>query len=108
MGPPGIVLVGEGHPARLEKLMQGERRRHERVSPDTPVQEVMCGREEGQVPLPQLAKHVRKMPKALRPADMTDVLNRLKAIDSQRSAVPMPKGPVPTSMKGMRSQMRGR
>jgi hypothetical protein len=39
---------------------------------------------------------------------MTDVVARLKAIDASRPAVPMPKGPVPTSMKGMRSQMRGR
>ncbi len=49
-----------------------------------------------------------KLPKALKPADMTDVLNRLKAIDANRPSIPMPKGPVPTSMKGMRGQMRGR
>jgi len=39
---------------------------------------------------------------------MTDVLQRLKAIDAQRGKLPLPKGPVPTSMKGMRSQQRGR
>ena len=63
---------------------------------------------EGQVPLPKLVKHVTKLPKALKPADMTDVLNRIKAIDANRPTLPMPKGPVPTSMKGMRGQMRGR
>ena len=33
---------------------------------------------------------------------------RLKALDAQRGKLPVPKGPVPTSMKGMRSQQRGR
>ena len=39
---------------------------------------------------------------------MTDVLARLKALDANRSNIPMPKGPVPTRMKGMRGNMRGR
>ena len=39
---------------------------------------------------------------------MTDVLNRLKALDAQRGTIPLPKGPVPTVMKGMRGQQRGR
>jgi hypothetical protein len=38
---------------------------------------------------------------------MTEVLYRLKAMDATRSAVPLPKGPIPTNMKGLRSQMRG-
>ena len=63
---------------------------------------------EGQVPLRKLVRHVTKLPKGLRPAEMTDVLNRLKAIDATRSSVPLPKGPVPTSMKGMRGNLRGR
>ena len=36
------------------------------------------------------------------------MLGRLRAIDANRSNLPIPKGPVPTSMKGMRGQMRGR
>ncbi len=39
---------------------------------------------------------------------MTDILNRLRALDANRSTIPLPKGPVPTSMKGMRQNMRGR
>ena len=38
----------------------------------------------------------------------TDLLARLKAIDASRPNIPIPKGPVPTSMKGMRGNMRGR
>jgi hypothetical protein len=108
VGPPGVVLVGEGNPQRLKALMATERRKHERVLPETPVHEVVCGNGEGEVPLNKLVRHVTKLGKNLKPADITDVLNRLKAIDAQRGLLPMPKGPVPTSMKGIRGQQRGR
>ncbi|MBA2953179.1 DUF4191 family protein [Nocardioides sp. MAH-18] len=108
VGPPGIVLVGEGNPNRLRQLMTSERRKHERVAADIPIHEIYCGNGEGEVPLPKLVKHVQKLGRKVKPAEMTDVLYRLKALDAARPAIPMPKGPVPTSMKGMRSQMRGR
>jgi Domain of unknown function (DUF4191) len=108
VGPPGIVLVGEGNPNRLRGLLTNERRKHERVASDIPIHEVMCGNEEGQVPLPRLVKHITKLGRNVKPGDLTDVLNRLKALDASRSNIPMPKGPVPTSMKGLRGQMRGK
>jgi hypothetical protein len=108
VGPPGIVLVGEGNPNRLRQLMLSERRRHERVAADTPIHEVVVGDDEGQVPLPKLVRHVQKLGRQVKPAEITDVLARLRALDAARPKLPMPKGPVPTSMKGMRSQMRGR
>jgi hypothetical protein len=108
VGPPGIVLVGEGSPARLKGLLTAERKRHERVAPDAPVHEIICGNEEGQVPLAKLARTIQKMKRQVQPAEITDILARLKAIDASRPAVPMPKGPVPTSMKGLRGNMRGR
>lgn len=108
VGPPGIVLVGEGHPQRVKALLATERRKHERVLPETPIHEVVCGRGAGEVPLDKLVKHVTKLGRNLKGADMTDVLNRLKAIDAHRPAVPMPKGPMPNNMKGMRGQQRGR
>lgn len=108
IGPPGIVLIGEGNPHRLRPLLTQERRKHERVDSEVPVHEIVVGNDEGQVPLRQLSKTVRKLPKAIKPAKMTDVINRLKAIDAARPKVPMPKGPVPTSMKGLRGNLRGR
>jgi hypothetical protein len=88
--------------------MTSERRKHERVAAEVPIHEVICGNGEGQVPLPKLVRHVQKLGRAVKPAEMTDVLNRLRALDANRSTVPLPKGPVPTSMKGMRQNMRGR
>ncbi|HEY3531398.1 MAG TPA: DUF4191 domain-containing protein [Nocardioides sp.] len=108
IGPPGIVLVGEGSPGRLRPLMTSERKRHERVAVDTPVHEIVVGNDEGQVALSKLSRHVQKMKRQVQPAEITDILARLKAIDASRPALPMPRGPVPTSMKGLRGQMRGR
>jgi MFS superfamily sulfate permease-like transporter len=108
VGPPGIVLIGEGNPNRLRPLLTSERRKHERVASDTPIHEVLVGHDPGQVPLAKLTRHVTKLGREIKPAQMTDVLQRIKALDANRSSIPMPKGPVPTSMKGMRGNMRGR
>jgi hypothetical protein len=108
VGPPGIVLVGEGNAQRVKALLATERRRHERVAAEAPIHEFIVGNDEGQVPLPKLVRTISKLKRQVTPADMTDLLSRLKAIDAARPVVPLPKGPVPTSMKGMRGQMRGR
>ncbi|MDZ5661774.1 DUF4191 domain-containing protein [Nocardioides sp. S-58] len=109
VGPPGIVLVGEGSSqSRVKQLLVTERKKHERVAYEVPIHEVVCGRGEGEVPLPKLVRHVQKLGRSVKPAEMTDILQRLRALDAQRGKLPLPKGPVPTSMKGMRSQQRGR
>ena len=108
VGPPGIVLIGEGNPGRVKALLANERRKHERVVSETPVHEIVCGNGADEVPLNKLVRHVTKLGKAVKPADMTDILNRLKALDANRSQIPIPKGPIPTSMKGSRQNMRGR
>jgi hypothetical protein len=108
VGPPGIVLVGEGNPSRLRPLLTSERKRHERVLYEVPVTEIIVGDGEGQVPMPKLVRHVMKLGRKVKPAEITDLLNRLKAIDASRGKVPLPKGPIPTSMKGMRGNLRGR
>lgn len=108
VGPPGIVLIGEGNVNRLRPLLTSERRKHERVASETPIHEIIVGHDAGQVPLAKLTKTVTKLGRNLKPAQMTDVLARIKALDANRPNLPMPKGPVPTSMKGMRGQQRGR
>jgi hypothetical protein len=108
VGPPGIVLLGEGDPQRVRQLLTAENRRHARVVSEVPIHEIVVGNGPDEVPLGKLARRVTKMKRQITPAQMTDVVARLKAIDASRPAVPMPKGPVPTSMKGLRGQMRGR
>ena len=108
VGPPGIVLIGEGNPNRLRPLLTSERRKHERVASETPIHEVLVGHDPGQVPLAKLTRTSPSSAREIKPAQMTDVLARIKALDANRSNIPMPKGPVPTSMKGMRGNLRGR
>ena len=108
VGPPGIVLVGEGNPNRLKGLMASERKRHQRVASEAPIHEVVVGYGEGEVPLGKLTKHVTKLGRQVRPAEITDLLARLRVLDASRPNIPLPKGPVPTSMKGMRGNLRGR
>jgi len=108
IGPPGIVLVGEGNANRVKQLLATERRKHERVVSETPVHEIICGNDEGEVPLTKLVRHITKLGRKVKPGEMTDILSRLRALDANRSNIPLPKGPVPTSMKGMRGNARGR
>ncbi len=108
VGPPGIVLIGEGNsPNRIKSLLANERRKHERVASEVKIHEILAGGSEG-VPINKLSRHVSKLGRTLKPNDMTDVLARLKALDANRSNIPLPKGPVPTNLKGARQNMRGR
>jgi len=111
VGPPGIVLIGEGNPNRLKTLLANERRKHERVASETPIHEIICGNPDthaGAVPVSRLTRHVTKLGRNVKPAQMTDVLARIKALDANRSNIPLPKGPIPTNLKGARQNMKGR
>ena len=107
VGPPGIVLIGEGSPARVKPLVAAEAKRHEQVSHGTPVTQVLVGNGAGQVKLGDLQKHIEKLPKALQPHQVTDVKQRLRALDAVRPKAPLPKGPMPTP-KGVNRALRGR
>ena len=107
VGPGGIVLVGEGAPARVRALLASEAKKHEQVAYGVGVTTIMMGDGEGQVPLSKLANHLKKLPKKLEASQVTDVKARLRALDAARPKVPIPRGPLP-SMKGVNRAMRGR
>ncbi|SEE60201.1 DUF4191 domain-containing protein [Jiangella alba] len=108
VGRPGIVLIGEGSvPGRVANLLAQEKKRHSRVAPEMPVVEVIVGREEGQVPLPRLTRHLNKLPKNIRPAEVTELRARLRALGS--TPIGIPKGPLPKGARIPRgTQMPGR
>ena len=108
VGRPGIVLVGEGQSSRVKNLLAAERKKHVRVAGGAPVTEVVIGDGEGEVGIRRLNKHVMKLPATMQPSEITDLMQRLKALDAVRPQVPMPKGPIPTSLKGARQAMKGR
>jgi Domain of unknown function (DUF4191) len=104
VGRPGVVLVGEGTSAnRVMNLVTQEKRRHTRVVGEVPVIDVIVGNEPDQVPLRRVAKHVMKLPRSLRPAEVTELRSRLRALGTQ--PVPMPKGPLPRNTKVPRGQV---
>jgi hypothetical protein len=106
VGPGGIILIGEGSPARVKALMASEAKKHEQVAYGVAVTSILMGDGEGQVPLGKLTKHLQKLPKKLEPSQVTDVKARLRALDAARPKVPIPRGPLP-SMKGVNRAMRG-
>ena len=107
VGPAGIVLIGEGAPARLRAILSSEVKKHEQVAYGTPVSTIIMGDEEGQVPLDRLDKHLRRMPKVMNAATVTEVNQRLKALDAVRPRVPVPRGPL-AMPKGAAKSLRGR
>jgi hypothetical protein len=95
VGRPGVVLIAEGSPGRVGNLLRSESKRTARVIGEVPIHEIVVGDGEGQVTLRKLNRAVIKLPKALRPGQVTDVNQRLKAMSSMQQPVAMPKGPLP-------------
>jgi hypothetical protein len=107
VGRAGVLLVAEGGPAgRLAKLIDGERRRVNRVAPDIPVTVMVTGREEGQIPLHKLARKIQRLRPKLSKAEVGVVQNRLKALGGLKP--PIPKGIDPLRARPDRRAFRGR
>lgn len=92
VGRQGVVLVGEGVPTRVVALLAAERKRTERVAHGVPIHEFQAGNGEGQVPVSKLQRKITMLPRTLRPAAVSDLNYRLKAL---APTMQMPKGPMP-------------
>lgn len=101
VGRPGIILVAEAPAGRAPQLLATAKARISRYAGDVPIHEIVCG--EGGVSLRQLNRTIMKLPRALRPAEVTELRRRLDAVQKGPS-LPIPRGPMP---KGMRMP-RGR
>jgi hypothetical protein len=109
VGRPGIVLIGEGNPARVRNLLGVEKRKHARFAGEAPIYDIIAGDgTEDSVEVKKLARHIMKLPKNLSPGDVTELMQRLKALDASRPAAPLPRGPVPQSAKAARQMLRGK
>jgi hypothetical protein len=96
VGRPGVVLVGEGSPTRLATLLAAEKKRVSRVAYEVPIFEFQVGNEEGQIPLAKLQRKVMRLPRNLKPAAVSDLNHRLKALQPSLQA---PKGPIPRNIR---------
>jgi hypothetical protein len=97
IGRPGVILVSEGPAARATTLLANERKRTARFVGETPIIEVQCGDGEGQVPLRKLQRHIMRLPRALKPAQVSAVRKRLDALTA--TPLPIPKGPLPKNAR---------
>ena len=104
IGRPGVILVGEGTGSRVTHVLRNEQKRESRFVPDVDFHEYVMGRGEGEVPIGNLVKTIRKLPKTLSPGQVTEVRRRLEALTNQ--PLPMPKGPIPKSTRAMRPPRR--
>ncbi|MFC5999356.1 DUF4191 domain-containing protein [Quadrisphaera sp. GCM10027208] len=106
VGRPGVVLVGDGPPHRVGRLLEAERRKVARVLPGVPVHVIQAGNGEGQVPLRKVPRQVQKLKRQLTKAEVAQVVKRLRSLGGLRP--PIPQGIDPFRVRPNRKQMRGR
>ena len=106
LGRPGVVLIGEGPTARVQKLLAAEKKRVERVAPGVPVTTLRVGSGENEVPLPKLASKVQRLKPQITKDEMAIVNKRLKALGGLRA--PLPPGVDPTRARMDRRALRGK
>ena len=96
VGRPGVILIGEGSPNRLASLLAAERKRVARVAYEVPIIEYQIGNGEGQVPISKLQRKIMRLPRQLKPAAVSDINHRLKAL---QPTLQVPKGPIPKNIR---------
>ncbi|PIE26277.1 MAG: hypothetical protein CSA58_10375 [Micrococcales bacterium] len=107
VGPVGVVLVGEGPPHRVTKMLAAEERKAKRVLSSVPVHTVQAGQGKGQVEPRKVPSHIMRIKGTkLSKAEIAEVQRRLKALGGLN--VPIPKGVDPNRARMDRRAMRGR
>ncbi|MDQ2814798.1 MAG: DUF4191 domain-containing protein [Actinomycetota bacterium] len=96
VGKPGVILVGEGSPARLASLIAAEKKRVARVAYEVPIIEFQIGSAQGQVPINKLQRKIMRLPRQLKPEAISDINHRLKAL---QPSLQVPKGPLPKNAR---------
>jgi hypothetical protein len=96
VGRPGVILVGEGSPTGLASLLAAEKKRVARVAYEVPIFDFQIGDGEGQVPISKLQRKIMRLPRNLKPAAISDLNHRLKALQPSLQA---PKGPTPRNVR---------
>ena len=96
VGRAGVVLVGEGSNA-VRSLLNDEVKKTERYVPGVPITTLIVGEGDDRIPLPKLQRKMKRLPKKLNKVQMREVRNRLKAVGGFN--MPIPKGPMPKTMR---------
>lgn len=107
VGRPGLVLVTDGPAGPVRKMVPKTRKRFSPILRDTgvPIHVIETGKGEGQVPLPKLTKHLKKLDKALTKHEVSALEKRLASLPISRP--PIPKGVDPYRLRPDRKALRG-
>lgn len=102
IGRGGIVVVGEGARGRLTRLVNEERQKAQRVAHGVPVTVIYVGHGDDEVTIANLAKTIKKLPKAIDKATMAAVIRRIESVSQSLSSLPIPKGIDPNKVRAQR------
>jgi len=102
VGRGGVVVVGEGARGRLTRLVNEERSKAQRVAQGVPVTVLYVGHGEDEVPIDQLAKRIKALPKKIDKTTMAAVIKRIDSVSQSLASLPIPKGIDPTKVRAPR------
>jgi hypothetical protein len=102
IGRGGVVIIGEGSKGRLSRLVGDERSKVTRVAHGVPVHVFYIGHGDGEVPIKDLAKTIKSLPKKLDKATIGAVIKRVDSISQGLNSLPIPKGIDPTKVRAPR------
>lgn len=102
VGRGGVVVVGEGSRGRLTRLINEERTKVQRVAQGVPVTVLYVGHGEDDVAIGDLAKTIKKLPKAIDKTTMAAVIRRIDSVSQSLASLPIPKGVDPTKVRAQR------
>jgi hypothetical protein len=99
VGAPGIVLIGEGHQAGAQTLVDIERKKLQKIAPGVPLHSIYVTKSDHAVKLSELLKTIKKLPKKLNRSEVKVVASRLTALGIN---IPVPKGIDPRRARPVR------
>jgi hypothetical protein len=103
IGKGGVVLIGEGPKSRTQRMLEEQRRSFVRVFPNVPVNFIYVGPDADSTPLYKIPGKLRRFKPALRKAEVLAVSNRLKALESKKNLIAIPKGMDPMKARASRA-----
>lgn len=102
VGRGGVVIVGEGARGRLTRLVNEERSKAQRVASGVPVTVLYVGHGDDEVPIDQLSKTIKKLPKKIDKTTMAAVIKRIDSVSQSVASLPIPKGIDPMRARAPR------
>jgi hypothetical protein len=98
VGRAGVVLVAEGPVTRTQRLVDDERRKSVRLLPNVPITVLTVGPDANSVPLTQLSRRIKRMPKVITKSEVLIVSKRMSSLGHD---MPIPKGIDPKRVRSM-------